>query len=39
MTEVRCAYCDKPILPGQDKMTVQGVPYHSGCWDRKERRR
>jgi hypothetical protein len=33
------AYCRKPILPGQDKMTIQDVPYHMACWDQKNRER
>jgi hypothetical protein len=39
MTELKCAHGNKPILPGQDKMSVQDVPYHMACWDKKERGR
>ena len=39
MTESRCAYCNKLILPEQDKMSVQDVPYHMACWDKRERDR
>jgi hypothetical protein len=33
-----CAQCDKPILPTDHKATVQNVPYHYACWDRKTRK-
>jgi hypothetical protein len=36
--EVRAAaLCLKPILPSDDKTTVQGVIHHAHCWDRKQR--
>jgi uncharacterized protein with PIN domain len=30
-----CAECANPILPTDNKTTIQNVPYHSACWDRK----
>jgi hypothetical protein len=31
-----CSECNKPILPTEDKATIQGVAYHSRCWDRRQ---
>jgi hypothetical protein len=31
-----CAICNKPILPTENKVTIQGVAYHSRCWDRRQ---
>jgi hypothetical protein len=47
MADPLCLECARPILPGEAKATVQQVdactlavehlPYHSTCWDRKNR--
>jgi len=39
MANELCAHCDKPIPPVSDKTTVQDVPYHMACWDKKQRGR
>jgi len=38
-TPTACGYCGKPILPSEDKVTIQDAAYHSRCWDKKERGR
>ena len=38
VVDLICALCGKPIAPTDDKLTIQGVIYHTRCWDRKERR-
>jgi len=39
MADPICAKCRKPILVGEDWVTIQDTSYHMGCWDRKQRRR
>ena len=36
---IRCGLCRTPIRAGASSRTMQGVAYHPGCWDRKERSR
>ena len=36
---IRCFFCRTPIRTKVSSRTVQGVPYHAGCWDRKVRAR
>jgi hypothetical protein len=38
MVDAGCAICAKPILPIDNKTTIQQIPYHSACWDRKTRK-
>jgi hypothetical protein len=33
----RCGLCRLPISPAAERTTVNAVPYHLGCWDRKRR--
>ena len=33
-TERACAFCGKPIRETDEKATIQGVPYHSHCFDK-----
>jgi recombinational DNA repair protein (RecF pathway) len=33
----RCGLCRTPILPAAARRTVNGIPYHLGCWQRKVR--
>jgi len=33
----RCGLCRTPILPAAARTTVNGIPYHLGCWHRKVR--
>jgi hypothetical protein len=37
IAKVLCMFCRTPILTTAGKTTVEGVPYHAGCWDRKTR--
>jgi recombinational DNA repair protein (RecF pathway) len=34
----RCGLCRLPIMPAAVRTTVNGTPYHLGCWDLKTRR-
>jgi hypothetical protein len=36
-SQLDCAFCNTPILPIANKLTVNDVAYHAGCWDRKKR--
>ena len=33
----RCGLCRTPIPPAAVRTTVNGIPYHSACWDHKVR--
>jgi hypothetical protein len=35
--KVQCGLCRTTILPSAGKVTMEGVTYHAGCWDRKAR--
>jgi hypothetical protein len=39
MADPVCAECGKPILPTEDKTTIQDVPYHAACWTRRATRK